>query len=140
MNGHHKIQEFPGNTLSDCVFMDVTLRATPNSKSTRATWPLWVLCFMRGRISSLVCFVLIFNVRLLKTDPAPCLLLLYVLFHLIPTQPKESSLVLSHARLFVTPWTVALQAPLSMGFSGQEYWSGLPCSPPGDLPDPGIEP
>ena len=38
------------------------------------------------------------------------------------------------------PWTVALQAPLSMGFSRQEYWSGLPCSPPGDLPNPGIEP
>ena len=38
------------------------------------------------------------------------------------------------------PWTVALQAPLSMGFSRQEYWSGLPCSPPGALPDPGIEP
>ena len=37
------------------------------------------------------------------------------------------------------PWTVALQAPLSMGFSRQEYWSGLPCSPPGALPDPGIE-
>ena len=38
------------------------------------------------------------------------------------------------------PWTVACQAPLSMGFSRQEYWSGLPCLPPGDLPDPGIEP
>ena len=37
-------------------------------------------------------------------------------------------------------WTVALQAPLSMGFSRQEYWSGLPGPPPGDLPDPGIEP
>ena len=42
--------------------------------------------------------------------------------------------------LFVTLWTVASQAPLSMGFSKQEYWSGLPCPPPGDLPDPGIEP
>ena len=41
---------------------------------------------------------------------------------------------------FMTPWTVAVQAPLSMGFSKQEYWSGLPCPPPGDLPDPGIEP
>ena len=41
---------------------------------------------------------------------------------------------------FVTLWTVAHQAPLSMGFSKQEYWSGLPCPPPGDLPDPGIEP
>ena len=38
-----------------------------------------------------------------------------------------------------TPWTVARQAPLFMGFSGQEYWSGLPCPPPGDLPDQGIE-
>ena len=39
-----------------------------------------------------------------------------------------------------TAWTVARQAPLSMGFSRQESWSGLPCPPPGDLPDPGIEP
>ena len=41
---------------------------------------------------------------------------------------------------FVTPWTVAFQTPLSMGFSRQEYWSGLPFPPPGDLPNPGIEP
>ena len=41
---------------------------------------------------------------------------------------------------FVTPWTAARQAPLSMGFSRQEYWSGLPFPPPGDLPDPGMEP
>ena len=40
----------------------------------------------------------------------------------------------------MTPWTVARQAPLSMEFSRQEYWSGLPCPPPGDLPNPGIEP
>ena len=46
----------------------------------------------------------------------------------------------SHVLLFATLWTIACQAPLSMGFSRQEYWSGLPCSPPGDLPDPGIEP
>ena len=39
-----------------------------------------------------------------------------------------------------TPWTVACQAPLSMGLSSQEYWSGLLCPPPGDLPNPGIEP
>ena len=39
-----------------------------------------------------------------------------------------------------TPWTVACHTPLSMGFSRQEYWSGLPCPPRGDLPDPGIEP
>ena len=46
----------------------------------------------------------------------------------------------SHVRLFVTLWTVARQAPLTMGFSRQEYWSELPCPPPGDLPHPGIEP
>ena len=46
----------------------------------------------------------------------------------------------SHVWLFATLWTVAHQIPQSMGFSGQEYWSGLPCPPPGDLPDPGIEP
>ena len=46
----------------------------------------------------------------------------------------------SCVQLFATPWTVARQAPLSMGFSTQEYWSGLPCLPPGDLPDPGTEP
>ena len=43
-------------------------------------------------------------------------------------------------RLFATLWTIALQAPLSMGFSRQEYWSELPCPPPGDLPDLGLEP
>ena len=43
-------------------------------------------------------------------------------------------------QLFVTQWTVVCQAPMSMGFSRQEYWSELPCHPPGDLPDPGIEP
>ena len=46
----------------------------------------------------------------------------------------------SHVRLFVTLWIVAHQALLSMGFPRQEHWSGLPCPPPGDLPDPGIKP
>ena len=45
----------------------------------------------------------------------------------------------SHLRLFVTLWTVAHQAPLSMGFSREVYWSGLSCPPPGDHSDPGIE-
>ena len=47
---------------------------------------------------------------------------------------------LSRVRFFATPWTVAYQAPLSMGFSRQEYWSGLPFPSPGDRPNPGIEP
>ena len=46
---------------------------------------------------------------------------------------------LTRVRLFATPRTVAHQAPLSMGFSRQEYWDGLPFLPPGDLPDPGIK-
>jgi len=47
---------------------------------------------------------------------------------------------LCHVRLFATPWTVACQAPLPMGSSRQGYWSGVPFLPPGDLPDPGMEP
>ena len=50
---------------------------------------------------------------------------------------KRSRSVMSDS---ATPWTVAYQAPPSMGFSGQEYWSALPFPSPGDLPDPGIEP
>ena len=46
----------------------------------------------------------------------------------------------THVQLFVTPWIVACQAPRSMGFFRQEYWSGLPCPSPGDCPIPGIEP
>ena len=49
-------------------------------------------------------------------------------------------LVAKSCPTLVTPWIVAHQAPLSMGLSRQEYWSGLPYPPPGDLPDPGIEP
>ena len=55
-----------------------------------------------------------------------------------PWQPHNTSSVRSI--LLVTPWTVARQAPLSMGFPRQEYWSGLPFLSPGDLPNPGIEP
>ena len=48
-------------------------------------------------------------------------------------------LVTKSCPTLVTPWTVVCQSPLSMGFSRQVYWSGLPCFSPGDLPDPGIE-
>ena len=71
-----------------------------------------------------------------------------VLMELIQTmgpssERKTSVCVLSrfsHVRLFVTPWTVARQAPLSMGFSRQEYWCGLPCPPPGIFPTQGSNP
>ena len=55
---------------------------------------------------------------------------------------RDNPCVLSHfscLRLFATQWTVAHQGPLSMGFSRQEYWSGLPGPPPGDIPDAGIK-
>ena len=72
-----------------------------------------------------------------------------MLLHFFPSdislsQSQENqSAVLSHfsgVQLFAILWTVAHQAPLSMGFSRQEYWSGLPCPPSGDPPNPGIEP
>ena len=58
-------------------------------------------------------------------------------------QQSESAIhihmcVLSYVQLFATPWTVACQAPLSLGFSRQGYWRVLPCPPLGDLPHPGI--
>ena len=53
---------------------------------------------------------------------------------------KHGGSVAQSCLTLVTPWTVARQAPLSMGFPRQEYWSGSPCPPPGDLPDPGIKP
>ena len=53
---------------------------------------------------------------------------------------KVKSEVISRVQLFATPWTAAYHAPLSMGFSRQQYWRGLPFPSPEDLPDPGIEP
>ena len=61
-------------------------------------------------------------------------------FDFTPSPFSRKVKSLSRVRLFATLWTVAHQAPLSMGFSRQEYWSGLPFPSPGDLPDPGIEP
>ena len=53
---------------------------------------------------------------------------------------KVNVKLLSRVRLFATPWTIAYQSPLSMGFSRQEYWSELPFPAPGDLPNPEIKP
>ena len=57
-----------------------------------------------------------------------------------PLKERKKVKSLSCVQLFVTPWTIAYQVPPSMGFSRQEYWSGLPLPSPGDLPKPGIEP
>ena len=58
----------------------------------------------------------------------------------LPTSAGGGGLVAKSCLTLVTPWTGAHQAPLSMGFSRREYWSGLPFPSPGDLPDPGIKP
>ena len=68
----------------------------------------------------------------------------FVLHNILAWVPRTFGQVvvqsLGRVRLFATLWTVAHQAPLSIGFSRPEYWSGLPFPSPGDLPDPGIEP
>ena len=71
-----------------------------------------------------------------------CLFMYNVGFSRSLDMKREELVVQSliHVQLFVTPWTVAHQAPLSMGFPSHEYWNGLPFPPPGDLPDPGIKP
>ena len=61
-------------------------------------------------------------------------------FHMRAMGLLYKQTIQSRARLFVIPWTVAYQAPLSMGFSRQEYWSGLPFPSPRDLPNQGMEP
>ena len=73
-----------------------------------------------------------------------CSLVFKLFFLFWATLPLESEKVkvksLSHVQLFETSWTVTCKSPPSMGFSRQDYWSGLPFPSPGDLPDPGIEP
>ena len=64
----------------------------------------------------------------------------WILFNLVHERDVAVAKSLSHVQLFVTLWTVACQAPLSMGFPRQKYWSGLLFPSPGDLADPGIEP
>ena len=63
-----------------------------------------------------------------------------VLFIIGKVKERKKVKSLGRVRLFVTPWTVAYHAPLSMGFSRQEYWSGMPFPSPEDLPNPGMEP
>ena len=76
-----------------------------------------------------MCFIQVFGVPSWIKPELPAVMILLLLF--------SHSVVFD---FFATTWTAAHQAPLSMGFSRQEYWSGLPFLPPGDLPGPGIEP
>ena len=74
------------------------------------------------------------------TDFHSICIVLFIIVQLLYYVQIRSDQSLSRVRFFVIPWTVAPQAPLSMGFSRQEYWSGLPCPPPGDLSNSGIKP
>ena len=75
-----------------------------------------------------------------QTRKRPCEVHMCLVYGFGNIKERKTVKSLSCVWLFATPWTVAYQAPLSMGFSRQEYWSGLPFPSPGDLPDPGIEP
>ena len=95
------------------------------------------------------------HLHILKTVFFSCYSVVWVLYKLLGTSPANlfshlmgllftpwmcvSTQLFSRVWLFVTPWTISCQFPLSMEFSKQEYWSGLPCPPAGDLPNPGIK-
>ena len=88
--------------------------------------------FRPPSLSMLLCqIILSFNKYLLRSNHVPI-----TIKGAIPTK----CYLLSRVWFFATPWTIACQASLSMEFSQQEYWSGLPFPSPGDLPNPGIEP
>ena len=88
------------------------------------------------RISFLIFPILCHNYNIALQLDSRTFVTFMILYYLTIVKVK----LFSHVRLFATPWTVAHQAPLSMGFSRQEYWSGLLFPSPGNLPDPGIEP
>ena len=94
----------------------------------------------------IVCNYFVLLVNHIPIMACNCNYLLFFVLLLIVKTDKHLSLLwkkarsLSHVPLFATLWTVAYQAPPSMGFSRQEYWSGLPFPSPGDLPDLGIKP
>ena len=103
---------FPGS----CHFSYTGCLAVPGSRQASSCLILCTSCFI---------FLETFSPRF----PHNCSLISF-----------KCALLLSHVRLFATSWTVAYQASPSMGFSRQEYWSGLPFPLPGDLPNPGTEP
>ena len=125
-----------------CVHSVVADSATP--------WPLRLrrLWNFPGRNTGVGCHFLLQGISL-SHGWNPCLALPalrrgFFAYHCAPGKPHYRACVracclFSCIRLFVTLWTVAHQAPLSIELSRQEYWSGLPCPPPKDLPNPGME-
>ena len=107
---------------------------SPFSRGCSLPFNWWALSLRLAKTKKLARWSWLFNHRLTSFQ------LNTPRFFLLVIQSKVKVKSLSHVRVFANPWTVAYQVPLSMGFSRQEYWSGLPFSSPGDLSDPGIEP
>ena len=110
----------------------MTLHAGTGSVSCLSNIRCW-------KIDHMLLLLLKLNIYLPSNSPdlnPPCT----TFFTTLATNQKVKVKSLSHVQLLATPWTVAYQAPPSMGFSRQEYWNGLPFPSPGDLPNPGIKP
>ena len=123
----HLLNFFPSPGLPDLC---LPVQCYPSSATLLQRWPSNTLkpsWFFPKQVKSLSAEVCIISSPKICWMPAAY-------------QVKMKVKSLSHVWLFATPWTVAYQASPSMGFSRQEYQSGLPFPPPGDLPDPGIEP
>ena len=117
------------------------------SNSIMLFQPLWIkftMYFFSNALQSYLCNISPFSQKAQLSINHLTIFIrknqLFILSYLVPKSAHHCVVQsLSQVWLFATPWTVARQAPPSMGFSRQEYWSGLPCPPPGDLPDPGIK-
>ena len=102
---------------------------------TKTTFEFKIKCILKDWNQVLMAFNLIYWVSQMAQPPC-------VHGFVTVSPPPLCACVLcrvSHVQLFATQWTVDHQTPLSMGFSRQEHWCGLPCAPPGNLPNPGIK-
>ena len=131
-------------TVLACSVMSDSLRI-------QGLWPSWLLCPCNfpGKSTGMGCHFLFQGFYLTQESRLYLLCLLHWQVNSLPLSHLGSPVItthacvlshLSHVQLFVTLWTIAHQAPLSMGFFRQEYWSGLPWPPPRNHPNPGTEP
>ena len=116
--------------ILECVFLSIE----EGDGRALCIWEPVNLCITEVTIIR-NCFMSIIKCKI-TTSRSKSLYAYFNLFFCTWSEVKSLSLV----RFFATPWTVAYWAPQSMGFSRQEYWSGLPFPSPEDLPDPGLEP
>ena len=113
--------EVPSKQLSQDFKVTISVRIQGRYKSN---WKSTILVKVVDLLYIITLHIILKHTATLTVDRAPSLVVV---------------LSLSHVRLFATPWTGTCQAPLSMGFSGQEYWNGLLFPSPEDLPNPGME-